>query len=215
MSSKKIRTDRQYISSNNHKNDLQRFNQLVIEAMKLGRSIGMANPLDKSYYRQPAMAAILGHEFVPVSCGKGIPDAIDPKTGGPAEYKTITLKDNEVSNLFGGKSLKKGFTYSSATRTENVERSLQEDHYYALFSPDGECLIIVKVAREVVHSRLINQHQKHLSSKKKRGDDDTTGTTASTLDCKVEVIFNIDGSPQQGVEVVYVRTQEIDSPLVS
>lgn len=197
-----IRTDRTYLKfeSATDKDKVRQFLESIHAATRIGRELGMNNPLDKNFYRQIELAHILGHSPSPSSSGRGIPDAFDNKTSRFVEYKTLTLKKLPKR----GKMLNGRFPYSSATNVEAIERTDAEDHYYAWFLQNtNECAVIVRLENEAVKQKLYESYESSCERARRRGDTHTN-RRASTLDVGVAVSVDIWNETCENGEILFV-----------
>ncbi len=152
-------------------------NQLAI----LGKLAGYPKITDKTKWREPIMAGKLGHEaFAKISAGKNSDkygaDAIDPKTGIMAEYKSSAVTEKQLKNLLQKtKNAKKGTkfspltvggVYNGAYSHDAIDAYEKHDHYFGIFY-DELCLMIIRPKKEVVIGQLRAEVDKRNASTKK------------------------------------------------
>jgi hypothetical protein len=134
----------------------------------IGKQLGYPKITDKTKWREPIMAGILGHKaFENISAGKNSDkygaDAIDESTGIMSEYKTKSIKDNEIRNLVQKvKNKNKGTkfspltvpgVYNGAYTHEAVDAYEKHNHYFGVFY-DELCVLIIKPHKAEVMKQL-------------------------------------------------------------
>jgi hypothetical protein len=171
---------------------VQEFIDAVQRTLVIGIELGMSCPLDKSYYRQPTVAKILGLKVNKKSCGKGVVDAIDDE-GTPVEIKTLYIDNKQLERSKKTKEIKangKKFVYSSATNPGALKKSKTVRHIYAWVSNINDVIAIIEVNVDEVMVALEHGLENHKHLKENRGDNEN-GTTASTADSQVKVELDL------------------------
>jgi len=114
----------------------------------------------------------LGHKaHTKISAGAGKDeygsDAIDLNSGSYAEYKSQTLKENELRNLYKVAKGNKGKTFSALTVTGVYNGAYKQtaldayaniNHYFGVFHKE-QCLLIIKVNTEEVMRQLTTNNE--------------------------------------------------------
>lgn len=137
---------------------------LYLEMERLGFSKGT----DKTKWREPVMADILGHTaHKKISAGAGKleygSDAKDTEAGIYAEYKAKSIVDVDLGQLFGKVKYKKTGKkyvpfkvegiYNGAYTSEAIDKYAKIDHYFGGFYKEL-CVLIIKVNTEYVIETL-------------------------------------------------------------
>lgn len=152
---------------------------LYLEMERLGFSKGT----DKTKWREPVMADILGHTaHKKISAGAGKleygSDAKDTEAGIYAEYKAKSIVDGDLGQLLGKVKYKKTgkkyvpFTvkgiYNGAYTSESIDKYAKIDHYFGVFYKEL-CVLIIKVNTEYViktlRSGLVKMNKKKNGTK--------------------------------------------------
>lgn len=133
------------------------YEQLAAALYSKGLRDGYPKITDKTKWRELVVADKLGHiPHKKISAGVGADeygsDAYDPVNKIYAEYKTKTVEEEELRNLFELPKGKKGKTfsplrvrgiYNGAYTNEAIDKYQYIDHYFALFYRE-ECVLIIK-----------------------------------------------------------------------
>ena len=127
---------------------------------------------DKSGWRELVVAEKLNHvAHSTISCGKYSEkfgsDAFDPESQKYSEYKTQSITDKDLRNLFrlpkkNGESyvsLRVKGVYNGAYSSESIDRYAEVDHYFAVFYQE-KCLLIIKVDTDHVIKTLRGNNDK-------------------------------------------------------
>ena len=148
------------------------FEQIASALYLKGEQEGYEKITDKTKWREPVMADKLGHKaHTKISAGAGKDeygsDAIDLNSGSYAEFKSQTLKENELRNLYKVAKGNKGKTFSALTVTGDNNGAYKQtaldayanvDHYFGVFHKE-QCLLIIKVNTEEVMRQLTTNNE--------------------------------------------------------
>jgi len=148
------------------------YEQLAAALYLKGIRDGYPKVTDKTKWREPVMAEKLGHiAHKKISAGAGKDeygsDAFDSVNEKYAEYKTKSLNDKELNNLFerprGNKKytpLKVSGVYNGAYKESAMNAYKDVDHYFGLFYRE-ECVLIIKPkTEEVIHQLRYNNNNR-------------------------------------------------------
>ena len=137
-----------------------------------GDNEGFHKVTDKTKWREPVMAAKLGHiAHKKISAGAGTDeygsDAYDPKTKRMAEYKSNAIDDKETRNLLQKMrnkntkfaALNVSGVYNGAYTIDAIEKYAKNDHYFGIFYQE-RCVLIIKVDTDFVKSQLLETYNK-------------------------------------------------------
>jgi len=145
--------------------------------------LGFSKGTDKTKWREPVMADILGHTaHKKISAGAGKleygSDALDTMLRMYAEYKAKAIVETELKNLFewvrylkSGKKfvpLAVSGIYNGAYTSEAIDKYAKIDHYFGVFYKEL-CVLIIKVNTEYViktlRSGLVKMNKKKNGTK--------------------------------------------------
>lgn len=152
------------------------YSDLASMLYEKGEQDGYPNITDKSKWREPSMAEKLGHEaHKKISAGKNNEkygsDAYDKKNKTYSEYKTSSIRDKELNNLFERPYRNRTYAphtvigiYNGAYTKSAIEHCKKVDHYFGVFYKEKPVLII-KVDKEHVVSSLENGLKKMTGKK--------------------------------------------------
>ena len=137
-----------------------------------GDNEGFHKVTDKTKWREPVMAANLGHvAHRKISAGAGTDeygsDAYDPKTNRMAEYKSNAIDQKQTRNLLQkmrNKNIKFAAlnvsgVYNGAYTLDAIEKYSKNDHYFGVFYQE-RCVLIIKVDTDFVKSQLLETYYK-------------------------------------------------------
>ena len=150
--------------------------QLSLLLFEKGLLLGFDNVFDKTKIREIMVAEKLGHKVhSTVIAGKGTinygSDATDPVTGNKAEYKSQTLRQKDLKNLFQEiRSHKNGTTFAPLKIrgvyngfNSNFDSASDEyekvDHYYSIFWRENP-VAIYRIDTDYVMNSLIDNYNK-------------------------------------------------------
>lgn len=131
-----------------------------------GERNGFQKITDKTKWREPVVSEKLGHiAHTKISAGAGKDeygsDAFDASTNTYAEYKSQSLNDKELRNLYReSKGNGKTFApltvvgvYNGAYKQSALDAYAEVDHYFSVFHKE-RCLMIIKVNTDEVIRQL-------------------------------------------------------------
>ena len=164
---------------------------------------GFPKGTDKTKWREPVMADILGHvAHEKISAGanseKYGSDALDEETGTYAEYKSQAISEDQIKNLLqlkrpNGKgsfsSLAVKGVYNGAYTLEAIEKYSQIDHYFGVFYKEV-CVLIVKVDRQEVKKQLTAGFNK-MEAKRLAGKKYTTNCNSVSVKMDDESVCEV------------------------
>lgn len=144
------------------------YEELAHALVVKGERDGYHKITDKTKWREAVTADKLGHiAFTKISAGKNSDkygaDASNPESGKMAEYKSQSLEDKDLRNLFQKiRNTKTGArytplnvvgVYNGAYNHEAVDRYAEHEHYFALFYKEL-CVLIIRPKQELVIGQL-------------------------------------------------------------
>ena len=132
-----------------------------------GEKDGYSKVTDKTKWREPVIAEKLGHiAHKKISAGAGTleygSDAKDENNGIYAEYKSKSIEDDDLKNLFERVYTKSGRTYvplkvsgvyNGAYTKEAIDKYADIDHYFGVFYKEL-CVLVIKVNTDYVIENL-------------------------------------------------------------
>ncbi len=157
------------------------YEQLAHALVMKGERDGYHKITDKTKWREAVTAEKLGHiAFTKISAGKNSDkygaDAQNPISNKMAEYKSQSLEDDDLRNLFQKvRNVKTGLRYSPLTvvgvyngayNHEAVDRYAEHEHYFALFYKEL-CILIVRPKHNLVISQLREEIDRREKSSKR------------------------------------------------
>ena len=164
--------------------DKYTYEELANALYRKGEKDGYSKVTDKTKWREPVTAEKLGHlAHKKISAGHGKDeygsDALDVVQAKYAEYKSKTVVDAELRNLFQQiKNVRKGSRYvplivdgvyngfNNNYEIASIEYA-KKDHYFGVFYEEL-CILIIKVDTDYVMDTLETNYQKYVA-KGKRG----------------------------------------------
>lgn len=172
------------------------YEELTAALFNKGLKDGYPNITDKTKWREPVMAEKLGHvAHKKISAGAGKDeygsDAYDVENEVYAEYKTQSLKDKDLNNLFQRKKrnggtyvpLKVSGVYNGAYKESALDAYEKVDHYFGVFYRE-ECVLVVKPNTDHVLSQL-----RENNAKRKPGA--TTNCNTATVNLADESTYEV------------------------
>ena len=173
------------------------YEELAASLYLKGESDGYQKVTDKTKWREPVMAEKLNHvAHEKISAGSGKDeygsDAFDSSTGKFAEYKSQSIVEKELKNLFErprtrGKGnyvpLKVIGVYNGAYKEEALLAYAEIDHYYGVFYKEL-CVLIIKPHTEYVIQQLRKNNENRKPGK-------TTNLNNVTVDLANESLYDV------------------------
>lgn len=171
------------------------YEQLAAALYLKGESDGYQKVTDKTKWREPVMAEKLNHvahEKISAGANKDEygSDAFDSCAGKFVEYKSQSIVDKELNNLFERSRGKRKYVplkvtgvYNGAYKEEALVAYAEIDHYYGVFYKEL-CVLIIKPHTEYVIQQLRKNNENRKPGK-------TTNLNNVIIDLANESLYSV------------------------